>query len=260
MPPKPCLAGSSDHDVVFHEIPMPIGRPIQPKRNISLFGKANWEQFKSDINDFNETFQTADQTDTNTLWNTFKAGINPLSSLHIPSKMTRSRTDIPWITASIRRKIHKRDKLYKKVKTSKGKQNYKKVKSKLFKFKSAIQKEIRKSYWEYLESVKFSNDADKCKKKKKTLYTFIKHKRSESSGVAPLKSIGTTYTYPVQQATVLNQQFESVFSKPKALSLKILAELALRFQGRTPKNVNGVPEITITNKGVEGLLKDLNPN
>ena len=91
-------------------------------------------------------------------------------------------------------------------------------------------------------------------------YTFIKHEPSESSGVAPLKYIGTTYTYPVQQATVLNQQFESVFSKPKALSLKILAELELWFQGRTPKNVNGVPEITITNKGVEGLLKDLNPN
>ena len=214
---------------------------------------------KSDINAFNETFQTADETDTNTLWNTFKAGINPLSSLHIPSKMTRSRTDIPWITASIMRKNHKRDKLYQKVKTSKGKQNYNKTKSKLSKFKSAIQKEIRKSYWEYLESVIFSNDADKCKNKKK-LYTFIKHKRSESSGVAPLKSIGTTYTYPVQQATVLNQQFESVFSKPKALSLKILAELALWFQGHTPKNVNGVPEITITNKGVEGLLKDLNPN
>ena len=46
----------------------------------------------------------------------------------------------------------------------------------------------------------------------------------------------------------------------KPLSLKILAELELWFQCRTPKNVNGMPEITITNKGVEGLLKDLNPN
>ena len=38
--------GSSDHDIVFHEISMPIGCPIQPKRKIKLFGKANWEQFK----------------------------------------------------------------------------------------------------------------------------------------------------------------------------------------------------------------------
>ena len=91
-------------------------------------------------------------------------------------------------------------------------------------------------------------------------YTSIKHKRSESSGVAPLKSNGSTYTNPVQQTTVLNQQLESVFSRPKGLSLKILTELELWIQGFNLKNVNGMPEITITNKGVEGLLKDLNPN
>ena len=62
------------------------------------------------------------------------------------------------------------------------------------------------------------------------------------------------------QATVLNQQFESVFSRPKTLSLKILAELELWFQGRNPKNVKGMPQITITSKGVEGLLKGLNSN
>ena len=78
--------GSSDHDIVFHEISMPIGRPIQPKRNIKLLGKANWEQIRLDINALNETFQTDDESDTNTLWNTFKAEINRLSSLHIPSK------------------------------------------------------------------------------------------------------------------------------------------------------------------------------
>ena len=40
----------------------------------------------------------------------------------------------------------------------------------------------------------------------------VKHKRTDSSGVAPLKSNGSTFTDPTQQATVLNQQFESVFS------------------------------------------------
>ena len=183
--------GSSDHDIVFHEISMPIGHPLQPKRNIKLFGKANWDQFKADINTFKETFQQMDDSDTNSLWNVFKAEIDRLSKLHIPSKTTRSRTDLPWITSLIRRKIHKRDKLYQKVKSSKGKQNFETLKSKLSKFKSALQNEIRKSYWEYLESVIFTNDADKYKNKK--LYTFIKHKRTDSSGVAPLKSNGSTF-------------------------------------------------------------------
>ena len=102
--------------------------------------------------------------------------------------MTRSRSDLPWITSSIRKKIHKRDKLYHKVKQSRGKQTYDKLKSKLTKFKSIIQKGIRKSYVEYLDSVIFSNDADRCKNKK--LYTFIKHKRTENTGISPLKSEG----------------------------------------------------------------------
>ena len=97
-------------------------------------------------------------------------------------------------------------------------------------------------------------------KTKKKYYTFIKHKRTDSSGVAQLKSNGSTFTDPTQQATVLNQQFESVFSRPKALSLTFLAEQELWFQGIKPKNVIGMPEITITVNGVEGLLKGLNPN
>ena len=91
----------------------------------------------------------------------------------------------------------------------------------------------------------------KCKNK--NFYTFIKHKRTDSSGVAPLKSNGSTFTDPTQQATVLNQQFESVFSRPKTLRVKFFAELW--FHGLKPKNVIGMPEITITINGVEGLLK-----
>ena len=250
--------GSSDHDIVFHEISVPIGRPIQPKRKIKLHGKANWQNFKDDITSFNESFQSESESDPNKLWITFKTELDRLSDMHIPTKITRTRSDLPWITSSIRKKIHKRDKLYHKVKSLKGKQNYGKNKSKLTKFKSIIQKEIRKSYWEYLDSVIFSNDADKCKNKK--LYTYIKHKRTENSGISPLKLEGSTYTDPVQQATILIKQFESVFSKPKVLSLKDLAELKLWFQGSNPKNIEQMPEISITVKGTENLLKSLNPN
>ena len=121
--------GSSDRDIVFHEISIPIGRPIQPKRKIKLHRKTNWEQFKADINSFSESFQSEDESATNKLWSIFKTEIDRLSNIHIPSKMTRSRSDLPWITSSIRKKIHKRDKLYHKVKQSRGKQTHDKLKS-----------------------------------------------------------------------------------------------------------------------------------
>ena len=104
----------------------------------------------------------------------------------------------------------------------------------------------------------FTNDGDKCKNKK--LYSYVKHKGTENTGISPLKSEGSTYTDPTQQATILNKQFESVFSKPKALSLKFLTELELWFQGLNPKNIKQMPDISITNTGTENLLKNLNPN
>ena len=75
------ILGSSGHDIVFHEIPIPIGRPIQTKRKIKLHGKANWEQFKSDINSFNESFQSKNESDPNNLWIIFKTEIDRLSDL-----------------------------------------------------------------------------------------------------------------------------------------------------------------------------------
>ena len=56
--------------------------------------------------------------------------------------------------------------------------------------------------------------------------------------VAPLISNGSTYTDPVQQATVLKQQFETVFSRPKVMTLRILAELERLFQCCNPKKLN----------------------
>ena len=80
------------------------------------------------------------------------------------------------------------------------------------------------------------------------------------TGISPLKSEGSTYTDPTQQATILNKQFESLFSKPKALSLKFLAELELWFQGLNLQNVKQMPDISISITGTENLLKNLNPN
>lgn len=51
--------------------------------------------------------------------------------------------------------------------------------------------------------------------KKIYIYSFVKHKKTDHHGVAPLKSEGKMYTNLVDKATTLNKQFESVFSKSK---------------------------------------------
>ena len=101
------------------------------------------------------------------------------------------------------------------------------VTTKQFKdLKYNIQKRIRNAYWLYIESVIFTRDSQQCSNKK--FYSFVKHTKTEQCGVAPLKHHGLTYTDPVDKASILNRQFESVFSiKAATLSLKQLAKQAI---------------------------------
>ena len=250
---------SSDHEIVFHEINIPLGRPTQPKRKIKLYRKANWQQFKTDLNSYNnDTFKNLDSSNPNVLWDSFKLELERLSSIHIPSKITKLRVDLPWLTNEIKRLIHKRDKIYSKIKMSHNLLNLQSKKNKFKALKKAIQAKIRKSYWEYLEDIIFTNDQDNYKNKK--FYTFVKHKKTDNSGISPLKSDGITYSDPVQKANILNNQFKSVFSKPKPMSPEYLLEMENFKNGMSPPNINKMSEIVITQEGVDKLLKGLNPN
>ena len=59
---------------------------------------------------------------------------------------------------------------------------------KLSKFESTNKKEIKNTFLGYYGAVLFSNDEDKCK-----IYTYIKHRGTENTGISPLKSEGSTY-------------------------------------------------------------------
>jgi len=124
--------------------------------------------------------------------------------------------------------------------------------------KSEIQKLIRNSYWQYLDSVIFTNDSGNNKNKK--FYSFVKHKKSQNCGVSPLKDEGVTHTDPVDKANILNKQFESVFSAQKPIDLKQLIEINLIKSGKSSKTSSDPNDIVITQDGVHKMLQGLNVN
>ena len=187
--------GTSDNDIVFHEVHIKIGRPFQPKRPIRKYRRTNWEHFKTDLSEFGNTFIKSDHTDPNFAWNMFKIEFNRLSSMHIPTKMGKSRSDLPWMTPQIHRLLRKRDKMYTKLKHPNSSVTTKQFKD----LKSNIQKRIGNAYWLYIESVIFTGDSQPCGNKK--FYSFVKHNKTEQCGVALLKYQGLTYTDPVDKAT-----------------------------------------------------------
>ena len=87
--------------------------------------------------------------------------------------------------------------------------------------------------------------------KPKRLWSFIKSKRTDSCGVAPLKRDGIAYGDARMKANILNNQFTSVFiSQDPSQPLPDLG----------PSPHPAVSDITITQEGVHQLLRQLNPH
>ncbi|VDH93683.1 Hypothetical predicted protein [Mytilus galloprovincialis] len=75
-----------------------------------------------------------------------------------------------------------------------------------------VQRELRRAYWKYIENIVTPKKENTQYSNMKQLCTYIKHKRTESSGVAPLRSEGLLQSHPVEQSNILNKQFQSAFS------------------------------------------------
>ncbi|KAL8587797.1 hypothetical protein ACOMHN_021015 [Nucella lapillus] len=83
----------------------------------------------------------------------------------------------------------------------------------------------------------------------KNLWKLIKSKKSDATGVAPLKKDGLTHSQSSDKTNILNDQFCSVFTTE---DMKNIPNLDV-----TPHQ--DMPEIEINTKGVEKLLRNLNP-
>ena len=68
--------GSSDHDIVFHEIKVERGRIKQIPRQVKSYKKAYWSDFKKDLAIFTNTFIAHTHKDPNHRWDMFKAEVN----------------------------------------------------------------------------------------------------------------------------------------------------------------------------------------
>ena len=121
-----------------------------------------------------------------------------------------------------------------------------------------VKRLIRKEYWNYVCSLFEENhdeiDSRPCLKR---FWTYIKHQRSSSVGISPLRYEGKLVTEPKEKADILNKQFFKAFSSGLQYS-------SVEFHDKcemdtSEKNISIMKDIEITDKGIEKLLQGLNP-
>ena len=158
-----------------------------PKRKIFLYKKADLHAIDEVLSSFNEKLseEYVTATDINELWLDFKQVLSKAMDRHIPSKMSSTRHNLPWVDSTIRRAIRKKQKLYNKARKSGTASAWSDFKN----FRRSIDRQIREAHQTYIhnvigESLKTDNT--------KPFWNYIKKMKQEVFGISSLTSAGQT--------------------------------------------------------------------
>ena len=244
------------HHAVFVECDITPIRNKQKPRQIKQYSKADWDGFRTYLASSSEAFLATHDIDTpvDDMWNDFTKIVEEGEKKFVPSKTARSKDRVPWITNSLKKQLRKQKKLFDKQKGcskhTRAAQHYKS-------HKAFVQRLTRQAYWKYVNQLITPSDENTKGTATKKFFRFVKHKKQDAQGVAPLKNNGTLENDSKKKANILNAQFQSVFSKPSSLSPEQEQKLMQETENPTAPQMN---PINITEKGVNKLLSGLNPN
>ena len=112
----PCL---SDHDgIVLADILVKAQINKKPQRRVCVWSKANWDAIKSETIAFSEEFMTSYRDrSVEENWDTLLNHLKSSQENHIPSKLSSTRYNVPWLTSTIRRMCRKKRRLYRRAKS-----------------------------------------------------------------------------------------------------------------------------------------------
>ena len=156
------------------------------------------------------------KSDVNAMWTEFSDICAQLMTDHIPSKLTSKRFNQPWTNRNVKRLSRRKKKAYNKARATKKKSDWIYYKE----LKKECQRESRKAYSSHVNTLVSEDQTGNPKK----LYSFIKSKKCDTSGVAPLSSNGTNHSDSVKKSNILNDQFTSVFTSEDTTSIPRLID------------------------------------
>ena len=234
------VPGISDHAMVVTDCDI---KPVYNKQNprkVYLFSKANWEEIYSACENLSIKIQNMVKLKDSLeeIWTTFKTEIQNAMDTFIPSKTFKKNNTVPWFNRKLKRMCRRKARLYKHAKKSKQWMEFKQ-------YQKLCKKEFKQAETDYInKTIQDGLDNNNCK----PFWRYIKAKRQDNIGVAPLKRKGNLYSESKDKAQILVEQFYSVFTK---LGTRTLAKLPKCFKF-------DMPSLVITAPGIEKLLKKIN--
>ena len=159
----------------------------------------------------------------------------------VPSNTSSTRYNQPWINTSIKRLYHQKQRRYNKAQRSGLEEDWSNYKL----IKKHTQRICKEAYEAYINSIVATGP----KNNPKRFWSFVKARRTDHCGVAPLNEDGSVYSDGVAKGNILNKYFNSVYTEELFHNMPTMVE----------NDYPDMPEIEITLQGVVGLLQKLKP-
>ena len=137
-------------------------------------------------------------------WAAFKSHMLATISQHVLSQMSMAQTNLPWLTSSLKRAIHIKDKLYVKAWKTKNVDIWNDYKSE----RRCTQKALRVAEHDYIDNILLQGLNNI-----KPFWKYIKARKQDSMGIASLKKNTHLSSDSLTKATILSDQFHSLFTK-----------------------------------------------
>ncbi|CAC5371135.1 unnamed protein product [Mytilus coruscus] len=149
--------GISDHDMIVTDCDTKPHYQSKKPRKYYIYSKAKWEDLHKDLTilstNITEMYHTG--ATVQELWDKFKTDLYSNLDNHIPSKLIRSKTSLPWINHKIRKMFKKKTRLYQQAKKTNNWTNYRH-------FQKECKRQIRKAEWNYINTTILEVDIGRC--------------------------------------------------------------------------------------------------
>lgn len=165
--------------------------------------------------------------DTELLWTIFKSNILKSVEKNVPSVHRKNKYSLPWINYKLRRNLKKKARLYKHAKKHNSWSKYKQ-------FQKECKKQFRSAEWNHVNNIIQEGFKENTSK---PFWKYVKSKKQDNIGIAPLKQKGNLITDAKAKANILVEQFQSVFTKTCDTSKPYV---------KTPSNLQDIPHLNVT--------------
>ena len=141
---------SYDHNIIIIDSDVRARTNKKSPRKIYKWAKADWDKIKADTSAFADRYQ--EESRENSIEENHKLIEDHLKDMlvkHVPSKLSRTRIDLPWLTPDLKRKCRRNQRLYNKAKKS-GKDKHKKHYKT---FQKATRTALKQARWRYINEI-----------------------------------------------------------------------------------------------------------